>query len=1400
MELADNIFDHAKLFLAGRKQESADLIPLRNAIEKLPEARFWSFDAATQGLLLTQALADHKAFQVQLAKALGWVQPEKDNGALLVLALRASQSGKDTHYRRLFGQRLDWEEWKEQPDLQKMRQVFHQYERVRSLFARAEKAYPGEQNLRELAELALSRIARKGAGSAKVRAVLDRYLLNWENVYQHLQDLQLRAALTESIDFRQAVAQATGYYSKEAKDLAQLATNMLWPRLAPGRIERMTARRPSLFRWTPSSLHHAWEKRRLNLIESPAEEAGRKTLMHLLGALNIQPNPSELKDHLERAFANDPEFSLALWKAMKWPYPFALVLREELKQVEARRKTECAERQTGKNKLEPEPTRWTEGSPPTDRELAATALDVSDLAAQKQLVGVAFSGGGIRSATFNLGVLQQLAEFGLLRKIDYLSTVSGGGYIGAWLAGWLRIEKPADVVKFLSPKASPDPREPALSPIRFLRDFSNYLTPTLGTLSFDTWTMIAVYLRNVLLNQATLFALLGALMLMPRFLNLILPDQGVPGSHPHGALDASLATVALSALALAFGFMSWNLSRATASVGISEGQERDQQSDAPGPKERRGNRPEALSGTLGVQLLVVACLLISALLGFVWLWRNIGYADQARSEWGGVAVALTLFTILWGMIAIFGGFWKCFDRSRAKPGKGSIWVKLLATSAVVLTSASATTGLLWLYAKALSLLQLNGGTTVRGNAEVWGPALLLGVLIVPGILQVGLMGIGFPDSGREWLSRLHAVCIIYILYWIALFGAAFYGPLTVFYLVAHGRSWLSGLTLTWVATTVGSFLAGSSNRTGRDKEGKPTVSWLEVLAKVGPPVFAAGLLVLIATVEQRALKYWHAHSPALSPATHHWHLVGAFASLLLVSGILVWRVDINEFSMHHFYKNRLVRCYLGASHQRRRPNPFTGFDDLDDFPLSSLKATEGPAKKKPYQGPYPIINTTLNLSAGKQLAWQERKACSFIFSPCFCGFDLQTPDSKPPSAAETDPDSAKASKLRDCAYRDTIGYGQRKGLHIGTAISISGAAANPNQGYNTSPAVAFLMTMFDVRLGWWMGNPRRDAESALSSPRFGLAALTSEMIGRTDDRARFVNLSDGGHFDNMGIYELVRRRCKFILLCDAEEDHSYHFGGLGMAIRKCRVDFGAEIKIDPSQIVPGVAGRWSESHCAVGTIEYLDGSRGTLVYIKASMTGDEPEDVIQYHATQRQFPHESTADQWFEESQFESYRALGYHAANHTLSPSDSWDVWNAESPTGPLFKALENYWYPLNPHLRESATRHTTTLAELLTRIQETVGLHQLGAELFPNHGIKASGTPNRVEEFYFCMALIQLVEDLYFEFELDRKDWFDDPRIGGWRHLFRTWKSVPTVALTWEAQRNTFRKDFQHFWQHRI
>jgi len=1032
----------------------------------------------------------------------------------------------------------------------------------------------------------------------------------------------------------------------------------------------------------------------------------------IVGGLDFNAGTAQVIRQLSEKYLDDPGLPDKVFKDREWPLPFPLVLKEELREIEFRRNPRVEQ---------------------PDMHAIDQTANPYGAAATAKLLGLAFSGGGIRSASFNLGVLQRLSEHGLLTNVDYLSTVSGGGYIGTWFSAWVSRRDFRQISNWLSPTKHPDPTNPDLKPIQFLRRFSNYLTPQVGAFSFDTWAMAAVYLRNVILNLAILISGFGALLLLPRLVDVFWRAPQDSNAHGDWALFAGLGILVAEVIILAV-----HLNRAN-DVKAS-----------PTP-----SRADGFFGPLWVQGLCVAPLLICSYLLSWWAWSNICRADiyeTGLTTWG-LWIPVIVFGALSLSLSLVGGVMRSF---KERLTWASSWFSIVILPLTAIGVAAVGWGLWHGY---LAMLRMFVGMdSGPWHALAWGPPLFLGILSLTAIVQVGLLGVNFPDSGREWFSRLRGVTNIYNIFWLALCSAAIFGPL----LFAKLGIWISAIGLGWIATTITSFSVGQSARTGQSKDKEPSVSPLQIIAKIGPPVFVVGFVWAIAIAEYLLLAhsalssdhffetlqtmYWTTFATQSPWDGKDWMLVApAPLAILLavVAAVLAWRVDINEFSLHNFYKNRLVRCYLGATNPKRAPNPFTGFDERDDIHLSFFKPSKG------HTGPYHIINTTLNLSSGQDLAWQERKAASFIFTPSFSGYDLKrTPDHEnaPEAGAPAKP---TRSSLRSCAYRKTEQYGFPGGIPIGTAMAISGAAADPNQGFNTSPTVAFLMTVFDVRLGWWLGNPRRDDKSKLQSPVFGLAALISELLGSANDSSNFVSLSDGGHFDNMGLYELVRRRCRYIIVCDAEQDPQYQFGGLGMAIRKCRIDFGAEIEIDPSQLVPTVSGHRSGAHCAVGTIHYADDNTGVLLYIKSSLTGDEPEDLMEYSASHRDFPHETTADQWFAESQFESYRKLGYHAVDNALSPASMWvardagiAATQAEARTAEIFEALQNYWYPLNKGLRQHAIKHTETLNNIFAQLADTPGLYQLGSKLFPRQNWPPSTQPRDEEkEFYFCMNVIQLV-----------------------------------------------------------
>jgi hypothetical protein len=197
------------------------------------------------------------------------------------------------------------------------------------------------------------------------------------------------------------------------------------------------------------------------------------------------------------------------------------------------------------------------------------------------------------------------------------------------------------------------------------------------------------------------------------------------------------------------------------------------------------------------------------------------------------------------------------------------------------------------------------------------------------------------------------------------------------------------------------------------------------------------------------------------------------------------------------------------------------------------------------------------------------------------------------------------------------------------------------------------MALFNARLGAWLGNTnaRGNAIYRLPGPRQAIFPLIAELFGLTSAKSQYINLSDGGHFDNLGLYEMVLRRCRYIFISDAGHDPLCTFEDLGNAIRKIRIDFGIPIAFEKKILILPRSDKETGLYCATAQICYREADGpdvpdGQLVYIKPALTGRGepiPYDVYSYAQAVQDFPHESTADQWFSESQFESYRALGLH-------------------------------------------------------------------------------------------------------------------------------------------------------------
>jgi uncharacterized membrane protein YeaQ/YmgE (transglycosylase-associated protein family) len=529
------------------------------------------------------------------------------------------------------------------------------------------------------------------------------------------------------------------------------------------------------------------------------------------------------------------------------------------------------------------------------------------------------------------------------------------------------------------------------------------------------------------------------------------------------------------------------------------------------------------------------------------------------------------------------------------------------------------------------------------RAFVWAPALVALSFVTMIVVLIGMMGRQSNDAVREWWSRLGAWLAIYASAWMIIALSAVYGPWAVDAAIER-HPWTS-LTVSggWIATIIGGLFGGKSSSTGGAENAKSNTTQVkEVVAAIAPFLFIAALLIGVAYALHEVILInaeleWQDVSASVTDHMKH----GLFLTVSLavwggcVLGLLLtaWRVDINEFSLNAFYRNRLVRCYLGATRfddEKRMPQNFTGFDERDDIRLQDLIVNEAP------KGPLHIVNGALNLGGSSDLALHTRHSAIFTFSPLFCG--------SPYISRTLSGAGAPIGYVRTSVYG-----GHSAAPTLGQAISVSGAAASPNMGYHTSPVIAFLLTVFNVRLGWWFPNPGRTT-TAVASPRFSLRYLVAELFGGANDTSRFVMISDGGHFENLAAYELIRRRCRVIIISDGECDPELKFEGLGTLIRMCEVDFNCRIAIDVEDIRLKGRSKWSKQRFATGTIVYDDGTRGLVIYLKASMTGQEDTSVLQYKSSHAPFPHETTGDQFYGEDQFESYRHLGRDVAAEALA------------------------------------------------------------------------------------------------------------------------------------------------------
>jgi hypothetical protein len=843
--------------------------------------------------------------------------------------------------------------------------------------------------------------------------------------------------------------------------------------------------------------------------------------------------------------------------------------------------------------------------------------------------GLALSGGGIRSATFCLGVLQALARAkrptlkveektdppeSLLPRFDYLSTVSGGGYIGAFFSSLFQPNRlradskktPAvkdtaidayEVLRHEPPgrmsTGKPDGAAPVGNgPTAWLRENGRYLTPT-G--SGDMFYALAMTWRNWL----SLHFVIGMPLLL--ILSLFTLAKGMLDS------DFFARSVGFALLIpLPFVLAYWLA--------------------VPG---KALDKPPALFNP---------CSIATAAVGGILTVLYIVAEDRLNStdvgEFCGVAALLVLIAL--GIFALLLLTLKIISKDKTK-GKNS---------------------------------NDNDGLNANNVRN-------------------------YRIHITRWLSN-------------AIIGAATFISLTLIVSVAdnvYGKLQADP----WNAAVPGGVLPALIwlvRRLALLKDEKSMPGWLlklplDALALAGGVVMLLALTLLWALFAQWVA--WNGQAPdglPLSPAAIA-RLIGLVALTALLTGISSRFIGfLNVSSFQGFYAARLTRAYLGASNGQR----FTGSDkkrkqrmsvaetlSKDDMSLDTYYSTRT-------AGPLHLINVTMNLTVdpAEQLVQRDRKGKPLCIAP-FKFIDQQ--DAGPPTSYildgipyERDVRGGMASELK---------YSLTLGQWIGT----SGAAFTTGLGRTTSLGLSLVLGLANVRLGtWWPSNfvdankavkPGKYLRKDLYLPRwlptqtYLYYEFTAHFHGHRRD---YQYLSDGGHFENTAAYELIRpeRGLELIVLCDCGCDPAYQFDDLANLVRLARIDQSLEIEEDTEVLAndslatvfgtikefqaPASAGnnkcalllnvsrRVTNEHTHPKEVRLERISR--ILVLKPRLIASLPPDVLNYASANPDFPNQTTADQFFDEAQFESYRQLGLSIGQRVFGTGrDSNDVndelWN---------------------------------------------------------------------------------------------------------------------------------------------
>ena len=852
----------------------------------------------------------------------------------------------------------------------------------------------------------------------------------------------------------------------------------------------------------------------------------------------------------------------------------------------------------------------------------------ADIQSDKPLVGIALSGGGIRSATFALGVLQGMAKRRALRYVDFLSTVSGGGYIGGFLGSLLC--RGADDGQALTINQVEEKISDSNSRyIRWLRANGFYLAPN-GTSDF--FNAFATSLRNLV----SLHAVMGLMILSILLLTLVARIGFVTLSHSvmpsendtvkHLLLGQEMATIGSETAS--FTFVASPLYVAAAAFFVIW--------VCPCIWAYWLIPIKNMNVWRQIRTLVALLVIGGATTYFYIASRRLDHTwiiDQPYEIITVTIASLIIIRALAGVISfILYHRYKSYNTvenpchaSEKSQVRANKWLSIGMGAVIVsLFVATADSFGQSTYDWLLAIEQQNRLATSAGGAGAIGA---LGALLVRMLKQI-------PSAAALAQSPLMKRLILWIVMGL------FMGLLTIAAAtISHAIVWL-----------------------GADRMETTLIfqSMLGIDGQWGQFLWATVCLLF-------------------------------FALLAITTGR---RMDfINRSSQSQLYTERLTRAYLGGTNAERikaSNNWVTEPFPNDDISMSHYTPhAQG--------GPLHLINVTLNETDNHQFGSKEpaAKGLSYCVGPCAISTAVRhhvfwTAQSSTTSLALSNCPDGHQSPMPDDSYhmfhrQPEQTALQAEQLSIGKWLAISGAAFSTGLGYRTTLAMSFIAGVLNVRLGHWWDSGINPGEHGRGKLRRMLgkvfksqAYLTDECMGAFPGPAdRYWYLSDGGHFENSALYELIRRQLPVMIVSEASTDSHYQFRDLGLLVRRARVELDADVsflssedlnalfahKEQPSWLVGvnhvahaidmhgptgGAQGYACLAHIRYDISKKLPADQqqhGMIIVIKPTLQGYEPEDILAYKRLNPSFPHQITADQFFDPEQWESYRKLGNYMA-----------------------------------------------------------------------------------------------------------------------------------------------------------